>query len=601
MEEFAQVRRRSVVLLAELYAAAGTLARAIYLDLQRSDGRLCVTVHTGREAQWRQVDQLVQDDGEWVSSLSGQRWKDDFDRSEYLNSLQLDDLKASQKAGEYQRTFGYAASLLARALDFQLLEVRSAYHSGRNAHYLMVALDGRDLFGIAEDGHAAMVSVPGFVPHDDVESQARWAVALSCPTPAALPRGNAIARRGARLLLAVQELHRRGFQNLSVRCFVSASGFYWRCELYVAGSGAPIGLYSSADEADYFGLKGSRGANFRQLADMIEESFSVEVSAAKVWNFENAGWVSSLIPWAEAGLLPIEFADYDDPAAIGLIKFLRVDGQAIVDEGYMPLPPSRLAELEAVPEEDDRQGALEGRGAIELGHGIGVDGCRAGWFWVRIINGGYKFGVCESFEELCHIYPDVERICVDIPIGLTDDPEGRQCDAIARQLLKKRASSVFSAPARSVLGCTDYDQAKAVSKATIGKALSRQAFAIVPKIREVDQVLRSNELLRDLVVEGHPEVCFYFLAGRPMTHGKKTQAGYEERRQLLTRFWPNAARCIDDALTLHRRKNVARDDIVDAIVLALTAAGQGRRGEIPDSRVMDEECLPMRMCFLRRG
>ncbi len=59
-----------------------------------------------------------------------------------------------------------------------------------------------------------------------------------------------------------------------------------------------------------------------------------------------------------------------------------------------------------------------------------------------------------------------------------------------------------------------------------GKGLSKQAWAIVPKIREVDEALRVDERLRDKVKEVHPELCFTVMNdGTPMAHAKRTDAG----------------------------------------------------------------------------
>lgn len=155
-------------------------------------------------------------------------------------------------------------------------------------------------------------------------------------------------------------------------------------------------------------------------------------------------------------------------------------------------------------------------GSYRLKNGIGVDGCRAGWFWVRLDAEGYEFGVAPSFLELCELGPAQAPICVDIPIGLTDSPDGRGCDTAARKLLKTRASTVFSAPARAVLECVDYEDAKRVSRSAKGKALSKQAFGVLPKIREVDHCLQTHPALRRRVTEGHPEVSFCGLIGEPM-------------------------------------------------------------------------------------
>ena len=237
--------------------------------------------------------------------------------------------------------------------------------------------------------------------------------------------------------------------------------------------------------------------------------------------------------------------------------------------------------------------------SLKVQTGIGVDGWAGGWFWVSIAGKGYRFGICEAISGLETLVSQSDAICVDIPIGLTDDPAGRACDRLARQMLSKRASSVFSAPARGLLECTDYRKANDRSRRLIGKGISKQAFCILPKVAEVDAWLRANEGVAARVIEGHPEVCFLGLAGAPMRHSKRSTAGYDERRAVLATVWPSASKCIDEALDRYPRKALARDDIVDAIVLALVAATPNLRTTIPEDPAVDDLGLPMAIHYSR--
>ncbi len=70
---------------------------------------------------------------------------------------------------------------------------------------------------------------------------------------------------------------------------------------------------------------------------------------------------------------------------------------------------------------------------------------------------------------------DIEVIAIDIPIGLPETGP-RECDVLARRLLgRARASSVFPAPIRAVLGAKDYQQACAIRHKIEGKKMSKQA------------------------------------------------------------------------------------------------------------------------------
>jgi predicted RNase H-like nuclease len=167
-------------------------------------------------------------------------------------------------------------------------------------------------------------------------------------------------------------------------------------------------------------------------------------------------------------------------------------------------------------------------------------------------------------------------IAIDMPIGLSDEG-ARACDLAARRLLgRPRASSVFPAPCRAALGTTTYRRACALSRRTLGVALSRETFNILPKIRQVDALM--TPALQEFVREVHPEVVFALLAGRArgLRHAKRTADGERERRRLLRRF----AAPFDPEAVRRRlgRARVARDDVVDAVA-CLVAAARIRRGE----------------------
>ena len=50
---------------------------------------------------------------------------------------------------------------------------------------------------------------------------------------------------------------------------------------------------------------------------------------------------------------------------------------------------------------------------------LGVDGCKAGWFFVSIGPGeDSEFGIFENIERLFNAYSDAKSILIDIPIGL---------------------------------------------------------------------------------------------------------------------------------------------------------------------------------------
>jgi predicted RNase H-like nuclease len=159
-------------------------------------------------------------------------------------------------------------------------------------------------------------------------------------------------------------------------------------------------------------------------------------------------------------------------------------------------------------------------------------------------------------------------LAVDVPIGLLE-LGARQCDLQARRLLGIRASSVFPAPIRPMLTATSYADMSNARRRVDGKGVSIQTWAIVPKIVEVDGLLRPDPKRQEIVREVHPEVCFYYLNGeRPMSMPKRTVQGQASRVALL-REWGGPS--IEDAMATRRERRCQPDDIVDAMVALWTA------------------------------
>jgi predicted RNase H-like nuclease len=201
----------------------------------------------------------------------------------------------------------------------------------------------------------------------------------------------------------------------------------------------------------------------------------------------------------------------------------------------------------------------------------GADGCKAGWVVISkdLDTGNISWHLCRTVRELAYREPIPQIIALDIPIGLPDRGS-RLCDCEARRLLGPgRASSVFPAPIRPVLAATSYDSACQIGFQVERKKLSRQAWAILLKIRDIDETLRQNIALQTRIREVHPEVCFYFLAEQHrLQHGKKRKAGREERRKLLE---PLYSQWLGAALADHNMLESAEDDVLDAFVALWTA------------------------------
>ena len=232
---------------------------------------------------------------------------------------------------------------------------------------------------------------------------------------------------------------------------------------------------------------------------------------------------------------------------------------------------------------------------------VGVDGCRAGWFAVTIdTDGHWKAQVLEDAKHLWAECRKASLILIDIPIGLRDSsPEERLCDKEAREVLgPKRGSSVFPAPSRLALEATSYAAASRLNDKHTGRKLSKQSYAITGKIREVDALLDDDRVGKRLR-EVHPEVCFAALNRcSPMQHSKKTKEGFAERLDVLEAVFPQTHAVVAYALSNWLRKEVARDDVLDATAAAVTAfLGHGNLRTHPSQPERDSKGRPMEMAY----
>jgi predicted RNase H-like nuclease len=141
---------------------------------------------------------------------------------------------------------------------------------------------------------------------------------------------------------------------------------------------------------------------------------------------------------------------------------------------------------------------------------LGVDGWRGRWVGALLDGRSVTLLALPDADAVLAL-PDVELIGIDMPIGLSDDG-ARACDVQARRRLGRAGSSVFPAPLRVVLGCADHAAACEESRRASGKALSVQAWNLVPAIRSLDAAL--GEPPSDRVVEVHPELAFRALDER---------------------------------------------------------------------------------------
>ena len=227
----------------------------------------------------------------------------------------------------------------------------------------------------------------------------------------------------------------------------------------------------------------------------------------------------------------------------------------------------------------------------------GVDGCPDGWVamcW-DLERGTITPEIHASLTGLIDRYADAGAIGIDMPIGLSETGT-RRCDVEARRLLGRgRASSVFPPPVPGILHALTYEDAKTMSRARIGKAVSQQCFGIFGKLAEARETVAPA--IQDRVFEVHPEVSFFALTGAPMVHRKGGKEGYSERKVLLERATGLAVPDRDEAFDLARPAKP--DDVLDAIVAAWTAKRmvEGTATRLPKEVELDSTGLRMEIVY----
>lgn len=230
---------------------------------------------------------------------------------------------------------------------------------------------------------------------------------------------------------------------------------------------------------------------------------------------------------------------------------------------------------------------------------VGADGCKSGWLCIFEELPTRRLGskIFGSVAELFAAAPAIHSLAIDIPVGLTDSGP-RACDVAARKRLGPvRGTSVFPAPIRPALYAASYAEACKASLEAQNRKLSQQAWAIYPKIRELDTLLRERPELRDRVFEVHPEVTFAEWNGSPLVAPKKSAAGFLARHDLVRAYFGEQAWTTVRAR--YRRSEAADDDIVDAFA-ALWTAERIARGEartLPEEPPLDSAGLPMRIVY----
>jgi len=219
---------------------------------------------------------------------------------------------------------------------------------------------------------------------------------------------------------------------------------------------------------------------------------------------------------------------------------------------------------------------------------LGLDACRMGWCAVGVVNNKFCYACFEDLNQLLETYPNLNRILIDIPIGLSSTHFKRTVDTQARTFLDKRKSSIFSPPSREALSADNYKEALAINRTIEGKGISIQAYNIGAKIKEVDDWYATKpEQLQ--IYEAHPELCFKTLhQGRDLEHSKHEKKGIELRQHIIFQQEYALKKVYDHLMLTYKRNQLKPDDILDAMALYLINRMSEKLKVVTDDNTIDE-------------
>ena len=90
-----------------------------------------------------------------------------------------------------------------------------------------------------------------------------------------------------------------------------------------------------------------------------------------------------------------------------------------------------------------------------------------------------------TIDAIVSRYPLFDSFLIDMAVGLRSNPRQHRPDDDARKELGVKKSSVFPIPSRQAVYETEEEGQKQANKQSLGKSLSKQSIAIIPKIREL--------------------------------------------------------------------------------------------------------------------
>lgn len=238
---------------------------------------------------------------------------------------------------------------------------------------------------------------------------------------------------------------------------------------------------------------------------------------------------------------------------------------------------------------------------------VGVTWTPAGLFGVILReDGDPETDFFPSVWSLWKYHSNATRILVDVPLGLPVDSR-RTCDVEAKRLLGEYHQRLFYTPTRQAVYEQHFETAKRVNERA-GFSIQNQVWALVPRIRELDEFLDRHHGAIDRIAETRPELCFFGFNDRtPVEPSRRTPEGNAHRLDLLETVFEEARPLFESCRDRYLSPDYAsflRDeaDILDAMVTAVAARRPGEQlGKLPPATdpPRDDRGLPMQLVYPR--
>lgn len=227
----------------------------------------------------------------------------------------------------------------------------------------------------------------------------------------------------------------------------------------------------------------------------------------------------------------------------------------------------------------------------------GIEVCAAGYLGICLDENEAGYWLLESDDALRKFLKIYDRVFIDIPIGLPEYTEMRECDRFLRDKLGSNyKENVIDPPIRDAIAAPTYGEASVISYEKIGKQIPMQSWSLVPQIRAVQNFLEQDESYSEFLFESHPELLYQILNGENAILQKKaTKKGLRHRLHLLKEANKYVDDFFRDIKEEYRRNQVEEEKIIDAMVLALFAYRSIDESikTLPEDPPIDNIGLPM--------